>query len=163
MNVPLCYLLGGKHRDRIRVCYPLFATADDPSGEKNVARVGRLLAEGFDLFRYYCGPTSLDVDERVLQGIRQTYADRVSFKSLDMSGQCTGHPFLPINDSFVCKLPGGDVPIGWHQDPPCCIEPLREVTFSIPNFDTDIYLDDSTIENGCVWGLPGIIWSGMWT
>ena len=87
MGVPLCYLLGGKHRDRIRVCYPLFYTSDDPSGEKNVARVGRLLAEGFDLFRYYCGPDNLDADERVLQGIRQTYGDRVSFKSLDMSGQ----------------------------------------------------------------------------
>lgn len=70
-------------------------------------------------------------------------------------GQCVGHPFLPINDSFVCKLPHGDVPIGWHQDPPCGSEPTRTVTYPVPNFDTDIYLDDSTVENGCVWGIPG--------
>jgi len=89
LGVPMCYLLGGRFRDRIKVCYPLFATADDPGGERNVERVGRMLDLGFDLFRYYCGPSSMDVDERVLKGIRQTYGDRVSFKSLDMSGQFT--------------------------------------------------------------------------
>jgi hypothetical protein len=47
------------------------------------------------------------------------------------------------------------VPIGWHQDPPCGGNPDRALTFAVPNFDTDIYLDDSTIENGCVWGIPG--------
>ena len=71
---------------------------------------------------------------------------------LECIGQCTGHPFLPINDSFVCKLPGGNVPIPWHQDPP--YGTMKE-TFEVPNFDVDIYLDDSTIENGCVWGIPG--------
>jgi len=70
--------------------------------------------------------------------------------------QCIGQPFLPINDSFVCKLPGGNVPIEWHQDPPYGFmkEPPAE-TFEVPNFDVDIYLDESTKENGCVWGIPG--------
>jgi len=71
-------------------------------------------------------------------------------------GQCIGHSFLPINDSFVCKVPYGDVPIEWHQDPPYgFFNPPHYETFDIPNFDTDLYLDHSTIENGCVWGIPG--------
>lgn len=73
---------------------------------------------------------------------------------LENIGQCIGHPFLPMNDSLVCKLPGGDVPILWHQDPPGNrIE--ERATFHIPNFVTDIYLDTSTVENGCVWAIPG--------
>lgn len=100
LGVPVCYLLGGKYRDRIRVCYPLFSMANDPSGEQNVARVGRMLDQGFDLFRFYCGPHNLDADERVLQGVRQTYGDRVSFKSLDMSGQFTWHEAVRAANRF---------------------------------------------------------------
>lgn len=69
-------------------------------------------------------------------------------------GQCIGEPFAPINDSFVCKSPGGNVPITWHQDPPYG-NPKWEQTFAVPNFDVDIYLDHSNVENGCVWGIPG--------
>jgi len=83
-------------------------------------------------------------------------ASTVNPALLECIGQCYGHPFLPVNDSFVCKVPYGDVPINWHQDPPYGFmsDPPAE-TFEIPNFDTDIYLDASTIENGCVWGIPG--------
>jgi ectoine hydroxylase-related dioxygenase (phytanoyl-CoA dioxygenase family) len=73
---------------------------------------------------------------------------------LAMIGQCIGEPFLPINDSFVCKTPHSEVPIHWHQDPPCS-DPQFDHTHPVPNFDTDIYLDHSTIANGCVWGIPG--------
>ena len=74
---------------------------------------------------------------------------------LAMVAQCLGHPFRPINDSFVCKLPGGDVPVEWHQDPPYYQADARKDTFGVPNFDVDIYLDDSTVDNGCLWGLAG--------
>jgi len=70
-------------------------------------------------------------------------------------GQCTGHPFMPIGDSFVCKIPGGNVPILWHQDPPYQGPESDAETFEMPNFDVDIYLDESNVENGCVWGIPG--------
>ena len=69
--------------------------------------------------------------------------------------QCTGHPFMPINDSFVCKSPRGDVPILWHQDPPCTRPEGDAETFEISNFNIDIYMDESNLENGCVWGIPG--------
>ena len=74
---------------------------------------------------------------------------------LAMVGQCLGHPFRPINDSFVCKLPGGNVPVEWHQDPPYYQADAYKDTFGVPNFDVDIYLDNSTVDNGCLWGMPG--------
>jgi ectoine hydroxylase-related dioxygenase (phytanoyl-CoA dioxygenase family) len=74
---------------------------------------------------------------------------------LEMVGQCIGHPFLPLNDSLVCKLPGGNVPVPWHQDPPYGQETGYEETFPVPNFVTDLYLDRSTVDNGCVWGIAG--------
>lgn len=73
---------------------------------------------------------------------------------LENIGQCYGHPFLPINDSFVCKIPHGNVPVEWHQDPPYHTPATME-TYEVPNFDTDIYLDASTVDNGCVWAIPG--------
>lgn len=69
-------------------------------------------------------------------------------------GQCLGHPFLPVNDSLVAKQPRSQTPIPWHQDPPYG-NPDRTEVFGVPNFDTDIYLDRSTIANGCVYGIPG--------
>ncbi len=69
-------------------------------------------------------------------------------------GQLIGHPFMPIMDSFVCKIPWGDVPVTWHQDPPYD-DPAWLDTHQIPNIDADIYLDHSSIENGCLWVIPG--------
>jgi phytanoyl-CoA hydroxylase len=72
---------------------------------------------------------------------------------LECVGQCMGHPFIPINNALVNKMPEGNVPIRWHQDPPYP-NPLITETYEVPHFTVDIYLDRSTIENGCVWGIP---------
>jgi phytanoyl-CoA hydroxylase len=70
-------------------------------------------------------------------------------------GQCLGHPFMPINDSLVVKLPHSGVAIPWHQDPPYDGPEGLAETFGVPNFDCDIYLDAATIKNGCLYGLAG--------
>jgi ectoine hydroxylase-related dioxygenase (phytanoyl-CoA dioxygenase family) len=70
-------------------------------------------------------------------------------------GQCLGHPFMPINDSLVVKLPHSGVAIPWHQDPPYEGPDGLPATFGVPNFTCDIYLDAATIDNGCVYALPG--------
>ena len=70
-------------------------------------------------------------------------------------GQCLGHPFMPINDSLVVKLPHSGVAIPWHQDPPYQGSDGLAETFGVPNFDCDIYLDTATVENGCLYGLAG--------
>jgi hypothetical protein len=67
-------------------------------------------------------------------------------------GQCLGHEFFPWNDSLVVKMPGGE-PVAWHQDP--FAEHRRDVSYVVPNFTTDIYLDESDEDNGCVWAIPG--------
>jgi ectoine hydroxylase-related dioxygenase (phytanoyl-CoA dioxygenase family) len=70
-------------------------------------------------------------------------------------GQCLGHPFMPVNDSLVVKLPHSPVAIPWHQDPPYDGPHGLAETFGIPNFDCDIYLDAATTDNGCLHGLAG--------
>ncbi|HEY3022449.1 MAG TPA: phytanoyl-CoA dioxygenase family protein [Actinomycetota bacterium] len=79
----------------------------------------------------------------------------VNPRLLSAVGQCLGHPFMPINDSLVVKLPHSGVAILWHQDPPYEGADGLPDTFGIPNFDCDIYLDEATIENGCLYGLAG--------
>ena len=79
----------------------------------------------------------------------------VSPNLLSAVGQCLGHPFMPINDSLVVKLPHSGVAIRWHQDPPYEGPDGLADTFGIPNFDCDIYLDEATIANGCLYGLAG--------
>ncbi len=73
---------------------------------------------------------------------------------LENVGQCIGEPFLPMNDSLVVKLPYAGSRVRWHQDPPYG-DPGRGLTLPVPNFTTDIYLDHSGPENGCVYAIPG--------
>ena len=68
-------------------------------------------------------------------------------------GQLIGHSFTPADDAMVVKVPHGDVPVLWHQDPPYLKKDWDKLQ-RIPNIDCDIYLDHSTKENGCLWGIP---------
>lgn len=73
---------------------------------------------------------------------------------LENIGQCVGQAFYPWNDSLVVKIAKAGAAVRWHQDPPYS-NPNRRTTFPIPNFTTDIYLDHSGPDNGCVWAIPG--------
>ena len=79
---------------------------------------------------------------------------------LEAMGRLTGHSFMPMSDAFVCKLPYGNVPVEWHQDPPYSPPWVTDTTSEIPNIDADIYLDKSTIQNGCVYAIKGHHLSG---
>jgi len=85
LGQPVYNLLGGKVRDRIRVCYPIFRMRSIDEVPANLARVERRYAEGFDLFRLYCGG-NLDADEAFLKEVRRRYGGKVQIKSLDLSG-----------------------------------------------------------------------------
>jgi ectoine hydroxylase-related dioxygenase (phytanoyl-CoA dioxygenase family) len=74
---------------------------------------------------------------------------------LAIVGQLLGHPFVPVNDTIVVKLPRSDVPIDWHQDPPYAGANGRAATFGVPNFDIDIYLDRATVDTGCLYAIAG--------
>ena len=73
---------------------------------------------------------------------------------LENIGQCVGQAFYPWNDSLVVKLPNSGAEVKWHQDPPYR-NPDREAVYPVPNFTTDIYLDHSGPDNGCVYAIPG--------
>lgn len=73
---------------------------------------------------------------------------------LENIGQCLGQAFYPWNDSLVVKVAHAGAPVDWHQDPPYG-DPAWQRSYPVPNFTTDIYLDHSGPENGCVWALPG--------
>jgi ectoine hydroxylase-related dioxygenase (phytanoyl-CoA dioxygenase family) len=73
---------------------------------------------------------------------------------LENIGQCLGQAFYPWNDSLVVKVAQAGAPVDWHQDPPYG-DPARERSYPVPNFTTDIYLDHSGLDNGCLWALPG--------
>jgi phytanoyl-CoA hydroxylase len=73
---------------------------------------------------------------------------------LESIGQCVGQAFFPWNDSLVVKLPFSGAEVKWHQDPPYN-DPARRAAYPVPNFTTDIYLDHSGPDNGCVYAIPG--------
>ena len=86
LDVPVYKLLGGPYRNKIRVCYPIFGCPDQKAAEENVERVGRIMEQhGFDLFRFYPG-RHVEGAAVFLKGVRDTYGDKMKFKSLDMSG-----------------------------------------------------------------------------
>ncbi|MCB0062122.1 MAG: hypothetical protein KDE19_08410, partial [Caldilineaceae bacterium] len=83
-NVPVYDLLGGKLRDRMRVCYPVFRMRSVEEVEPNLQRVGEKLAQGFDLIRVYVG-TNLEADCQFLGKFAERFGGKVEIKSLDFS------------------------------------------------------------------------------
>jgi muconate cycloisomerase len=83
-NVPVYDLLGGKLRDRMRVCYPIFRMRSMEEVEPNLQRVADKLAEGFDLIRVYVG-TNLEADTQFLGKFADRFGDKAAIKSLDFS------------------------------------------------------------------------------
>jgi muconate cycloisomerase len=83
-GVPVFDLLGGKLRDRMRVCYPIFRMRSVDEVEPNLQRVEEKLALGFDLIRVYVG-ANLTADELFLGQFTDRFKGRVEIKSLDFS------------------------------------------------------------------------------
>lgn len=84
LGQPVSTLLGGRVRDRFKVCYPIFRHRHEDQVEPNLRTVGRRLEQGFDVIRLYVG-ANLDADVAFLSGLRERYGDRVKVKSLDFS------------------------------------------------------------------------------
>ena len=58
-----------------------------------------------------------------------------------------GDEFAASVHALVFKLPRHGVPARWHQDP--------VKVFRFPVFNMDIYLDEATVDNGCLRVFPG--------
>jgi muconate cycloisomerase len=83
-GVPVYHLLGGKLRDRMRVCYPIFRMRSIEEVPGNLQRVEEKLADGFDLIRVYVG-ANREADEAFLSQFTDRFGGRVEIKSLDFS------------------------------------------------------------------------------
>ncbi len=86
----------------------------------------------------------------------------VNSRLLTHAWQVLQRPFWPRGGSLVVKLPHEGAEVRWHQDIPYLYwssgghtSQGRPATHPIPNFTTDIYLDPSTEDNGCLWAIPG--------
>ena len=90
---PVYGLLGGKFRERIPVSYPIFRQKRREEIPENIARMHRLMGQGFSAFRYYFG-ANLDVDETFLSEVTEEFGDKVILASLDGSGLFEREGFL---------------------------------------------------------------------
>ncbi|MFS0722824.1 mandelate racemase/muconate lactonizing enzyme family protein [Paenibacillus sp. 1P07SE] len=95
LGVNVSRLLGGRLRDKIKVCYPIFRHRSVSEVADNLAVVRSKLEQGFDVFRLYAG-VNPDADEAFLDGVRSEFGSRVTIKSLDYSHLLDWKPALRI-------------------------------------------------------------------
>lgn len=84
LGEPVSTLLGGRVRERFKVCYPIFRHRSPAEIPSNLETVRTRLEQGFDVYRLYVG-ANLDADVRFLTELRDAFGDRVKIKSLDFS------------------------------------------------------------------------------
>lgn len=73
---------------------------------------------------------------------------------LNAVAQVLKKPFVPVHDTLVVKMPGAGAAVPWHRDP-SGEDLIRDVGDASSDFTCDVYLDPSTVDNGCLWALPG--------
>lgn len=83
-QVPASDLLGGRIRDRMKVCYPIFRMRSLEEVEPNLLQVEEMLNQGFDLIRLYVGANHV-ADVEFLKGFTEEFEGRSTIKSWDFS------------------------------------------------------------------------------
>ncbi len=101
--------------------------------------------------------------------IERMFTRQEVFRSFAMHPRLLGaawrlidRPFWPRAGSLVVKLPHEGAAVRWHQDIPYLYWSSgghpgkgRSTTHEVPNFTTDIYLEESNRSNGCLYAVPG--------
>ena len=131
-GVPAYQLLGGKVRERLYCCYPIFGWQVRDDFEQAATYLKRLTDLGHHLFRYYVSGDSA-LDDRFLREMKSRYGDKLKLKSLDFSGRFTDwetvvryadvirhhDPYhfeqpsrdMRVSAEFVRRV---DLPVTWH-------------------------------------------------
>ena len=131
-GVPAYRLLGGKMREKLYCCYPIFGWQVKEDFERTLGYLQRLLDLGHHLFRYYVSGDS-SLDDRFLDEAKRRFDDRLKLKSIDFSGRFTDWetavryadvlrhhaPYhfeqpsrsLRVSAEFVRRV---DLPVSWH-------------------------------------------------
>jgi Phytanoyl-CoA dioxygenase (PhyH) len=148
-----------------------FARLEAVTTAEDIAKVRSLLDPLFDKFdslgeRAFdlagplgpgAAPKSPEINETAVlePKLRETltYA-RCRAIARHLLGTPVGYQF----DHAIYKLPNNQTPTAWHQDEAYNLEPmpLRSIHFWIP-------LQAATIENGCMWFIPGSQRGGLLT
>ena len=71
----------------------------------------------------------------------------------DLLTRMVGPDFVPCYESLVFKLPDNGSSVPWHRDG------MSQQSGPERIFNIDLYPDHSTVENSCVWVIPG---SHLW-
>jgi L-alanine-DL-glutamate epimerase-like enolase superfamily enzyme len=85
-GVPAYQLLGGKMRDRLYCCYPIFGWQVQENFEAAAGYLQRLVDLGHHLFRYYISGDAA-LDDRFLTEMNDRHGDQLKLKQLDLSGR----------------------------------------------------------------------------
>jgi L-alanine-DL-glutamate epimerase-like enolase superfamily enzyme len=131
-GVPVYQLLGGKCRDKVYCCYPIFGWQVRDDFERAASYVERLVELGHHLFRFYVSGDSA-LDDRFLTEVKARWGEKVKLKSLDFSGRFTNWEevlrygmALRHHDPFHFEQPSRDMrvsaqftkrvdlPVTWH-------------------------------------------------
>lgn len=86
LNTPAYNFLGGKTRDHVEICYPLFQVKSEADYDRNLGFIEELLGQGISRFRYYVG-VDFAKDETFLAAVRDRFGDRVLLKALDFQAR----------------------------------------------------------------------------
>jgi L-alanine-DL-glutamate epimerase-like enolase superfamily enzyme len=84
LQISVADFIGGRIKDKIKVCFPIFRHRFMDEVEENLAVVRKRYQMGFDVYRLYVGK-NLDADEAFLEGVRNEFGSKVKIKSLDFS------------------------------------------------------------------------------
>lgn len=93
LGIGLSELLGGRRRDRVPICYPIFRLKSRADVADRCELVARQWEAGFHRFRFYFG-FDTDADEEFLESVCGRYGGRLQLTSLDGSGLFTLPGFL---------------------------------------------------------------------
>lgn len=88
LGVPAYRLLGGKMREKLYCCYPIFGWQVKESLPHAMSYIQRLFDLGHHLFRYYVSGDS-KLDDYFLSEVKYRYNDQLKLKSIDFSGRFT--------------------------------------------------------------------------
>lgn len=87
-NQPVCDLIGGRSRQAIPICYPIFRMKRMSDVEANLEVVAGRLAQGFNHFRVYVGGNT-EIDEAFMARFQQRFGGKARVVAIDASGLLT--------------------------------------------------------------------------
>jgi galactarate dehydratase (D-threo-forming) len=133
-GVPVYQMLGGKVRDKLYCCYPIFGWQVREDFEQAASYLQRLVDLGHHLFRFYVSGDA-ELDDRFLTEMKSRHGDALKLKSIDFSGRFKDWELairygaaLRHHDPFHFEQPSRDMrvsaqftkrvdlPVTWHID-----------------------------------------------